>query len=82
MTTQSKGISKFKREEELYYFLALTSLIDGTSVYELGLELKFQEKLENFEACSGIQKALKDAEVKSYSELRLIATELNDKYEF
>ena len=80
MTTPLEESSNFNQEEGLYYYLTIMSLLEGVSVYELDLELKFQEKLENYEACSGIKKAIDEADYKTYSELELIALELDDKY--
>jgi hypothetical protein len=81
MTTRlGESSKKFKEEEGLYYYLTILSLLEGVSVYELDLELKFQEKLENYEACSGIKKAIDEADYKTYSELKLIALELDSKY--
>ena len=80
MTTPLGESYKFNQEEGLYYYLTIMSLLDGVSVYELGLEIKFQEKLENYEACSGIKRAMDEADYKTYSELKLIALELDDKY--
>lgn len=83
MTTPLEESSKkFKEEEDLYYYLTILSLLEGVPVYDLDLELKFQEKLENYEACSGINKALEEAEYKTYKDLKLIALELDDKYNF
>jgi len=82
MTTQSKGSSKFREEEDLYYYLTILSLLEGVSVFDLELELKAQEDLENYSACSGILKAINDADYKTYKELKLIAQELDNKYNF
>lgn len=82
MTTQSGDFSKFKEEEDLYYYLTIVSLLEGVSVYELELELELQEELENYSACSGILKAIKEADYKTYKELKLIAQELDNKYNF
>jgi len=82
MTTPLEEYSNFKEEEGLYYYLTILSLLEGISVYELDLELKFQEKLENYEACAGIKKAIDEADYKTYKELKLIALELDDKYNF
>ena len=81
MTTRLEEYSKkFKEEEGLYYYLTILSLLEGVPVYELDLELKLQEKLENYEACYGIKKAIDEADYKTYSELKLIALELDNKY--
>ena len=32
MTTQSRDSSKFKEEEDLYYYLTVMSLLEGVSV--------------------------------------------------
>jgi hypothetical protein len=82
MTTPLEEYSNFKEEEGLYYYLTILSLLEGVSVYELDLELKFQEKLENYEACAGIKKAIDEADYRTYKELKLIASELDDKYNF
>jgi hypothetical protein len=82
MTTPLEEFSNFKEEEGLYYYLTILSLLEGVSVYELDLELKFQEKLENYEACAGIKKAIDEADYRTYKELKLIALELDDKYNF
>jgi len=65
MTTQSRDSSKFKEEEDLYYYLTVMSLLEGVSVFDLELELKAQEKLENYSACSGILKAIKEEKFKN-----------------
>jgi len=80
MTTPLGESSKFKEQENLYYYLTVLSLLDGVPVYELELELNAQEDLENYEACSGIQKAINESEYKTYKELKLIAIEMDDKY--
>ena len=80
MTTPLEEFSNFKEEEGLYYYLTILSLLEGVSVYELDLELKFQEKLENYEACAGIKKAIDEADYRTYKELKIIALELDDKY--
>jgi hypothetical protein len=82
MTTPLEEFSNFKEEEGLYYYLTILSLLEGVSVYELDLELKFQEKLENYEACAGIKKAIDEADYRTYKELKTIALELDDKYNF
>jgi hypothetical protein len=82
MTTPLEEFSNFKEEEGLYYYLTILSLLEGVSVYELDLELKFQEKLENYEACAGIKKAIDEADYRTYKELKIIALELDDKYNF
>ena len=43
MTTQSRDSSKFKEEEDLYYYLTVMSLLEGVSVFDLELELKAQK---------------------------------------
>jgi len=58
------------------------SLLDGVSIDDLELELKMQERLENYEACAGIKKAIDEAEYRTYSELKMIARELDNKYNF
>jgi len=82
MTIRSEELSSFQEEEMLYYYLTIMSLLEGVSIYELDLELKMQERLENYEACSGIKKAMDEAEYRTYSELKLIARELDNKYNF
>ena len=82
MTTQSGGLSRFQEEEMLYYYLTIMSLLDGVSIDDLELELKMQERLENYEACAGIKKAIDEAEYRTYSELKMIARELDNKYNF
>lgn len=82
MTIRSEGLSRFQEEEMLYYYLTIMSLLDGVSIDDLGLELKMQERLENYEACSGIKKAMDEAEYRTYSELKMIAKELDNKYNF
>jgi len=82
MTTQSEESSNFKEQEDLYYYLTIMSLLEGTPVYELEMELEMQEHLENYEGCSGILKAIKEAEYKTYRDLKLIAIELDRKYKF
>jgi len=82
MTIRLEELSSFQEEEMLYYYLTIMSLLEGVSIYELGLELKMQERLENYEACSGIKKAMDEAEYRTYSELKLIARELDNKYNF
>jgi hypothetical protein len=80
MTTQSGESSRFKEEEGLYYYLTILSLLEGVPVYDLELEIEQQESLENYEACSGIQKAIGEAEYRTYKDLKLIALELDSKY--
>lgn len=82
MTIPLEESSRFKEEECLYYYLTIMSLLEGISIYDLTLELKSQEKLENYEACSGIKKAIDEADYKSYRELKLIAKELEERYSF
>jgi len=82
MTIRLEELSSFQEEEMLYYYLTIMSLLEGVSIYELDLELKMQERLENYEACSGIKKAMDEAEYRTYSELKLIARELDNKYNF
>jgi len=82
MTTRSGGLSRFQEEEMLYYYLTIMSLLDGVSIDDLELELKMQERLENYEACAGIKKAIDEAEYRTYSELKIIARELDNKYNF
>jgi len=82
MTIPLEESSRFKQEECLYYYLTIMSLLEGIPVYDLNLELELQEKLENYEACSGIKKAIDEADYKTYRELKLIAKELEDQYNF
>lgn len=82
MTTQSGASYRFKEQEDLYFYLTILSLLEGVPIYELELELKAQEGLENYEACSGILKAINQADYKTYAELKIIAIELDKKYKF
>ena len=82
MTIPLEESSRFKQEECLYYYLTIMSLLEGVPVYDLGLELQLQEKLENYEACSGIKRAINEANYRTYRELKLIAKELEDEYKF
>jgi len=83
MTTRSgESSNRFKEEENLYYYLTIMSLLDGVPIIDLELELKLQEELENYSACSGINKAIKEADYKTYKDLKLIAEELDNKYNF
>ena len=82
MTIPLGGSSRFKQEECLYYYLTILSLLEGVPVHDLGLELELQESLENYEACSGIKRAINEADYRTYKELKLIAKELEDEYKF
>ena len=82
MTIRLEGLSSFQEEEMLYYYLTIMSLLKGIPIDELELELGTQERLENYEACSGIKKAIDEAEYKTYKEFKLIAKELENKYNF
>jgi len=82
MITQSEESSNFKEKEDLYYYLTILSLLDGVPVYDLELELEMQEQLENYEGCSGILKAINEAEYRTYNDLKLTAIELDRKYKF
>ena len=82
MTTPSEASSSFNEEETLYYYLSIMNLLQGIPIKELEMELKFQEKLENYPACSGILKAINEAEYRTYSELKLIAEDLDNDYNF
>lgn len=82
MTTPSEESYSFKEEETLYYYLTLMSLLQGIPIHQLELELTLQEELENYSACSGILKAINEAEYKTYSELKLITEELDNEYNF
>jgi len=72
----------FKDQEELHYYLSLLSLISGSSISDLELEVEIAEELEEYAICSGVQKAIKDAERNSYKNIKLIVEELNSKYNF
>lgn len=81
MISQSKDFSKFEEQQMLYYYLSILSLIDGVSIYELEKEIAFQEKLQNYEACSGILKAINEAEYKTFTELKHIMKIIEKKYD-
>ena len=45
-----------------YYLLALIDFRNGLSIEEMNKTLKMYEDLENYEACAGILKAIKEYE--------------------
>jgi hypothetical protein len=72
----------FKEQKELHYYLSLVSLINGSSLSDLELEIEIAEELEEYAICSGVQEAIKDAKRSSYKNIKLIVEELNSKYNF
>jgi len=62
-----------------YYYLTLLDLYSGITFAELERNLKFYEEIENFEACAGIQKALKECHYYSIKDLIKRIQEIEDE---
>jgi len=50
----------FEDEMHRFYRIAIIDLLDGVSIEELELYLKLYQEEENYEACAGILKAIKE----------------------
>ncbi len=53
-----------------YYFLALNDIRNGSSLQELEEALKLYEKDQQFEACAGILKAIKEVKYTTIKNLK------------
>ena len=64
-------------EDEIYKFyrIAIIDLAEGVSVEELEIYLKMYEEEENYEACAGILKAIKETR---YDTINNIKEKKND----
>ena len=64
-------------EDEInkFYRIALLDLVEGVTVEELELYLKMYEEEENYEACAGILKAIKETR---YDTINNITKRKND----
>lgn len=62
-----------------YYLLALVDLVDGSPVKELEEAIKVYEKLEAYEACAGIQKAIKESEYLTLRDIKNILKNENTR---
>lgn len=51
----------YKEEIEYFYRLTLIDIRDGVDLEELEMILKLYEEEENYEACAGILRAIKEA---------------------
>ena len=60
-----------KQDEFLeYYFLALNDLKNGASIQEMEKAIEQMEEEENFEACAGILKAIKEVKYTTIKNLK------------
>lgn len=57
--------------------MALTDLSNGASVQELEKALKYYETLEDYEACAGILKAIKEVKDDTLTAIKKKIHELN-----
>lgn len=67
-----------KRQRNLaedFYYMALKDLSDGASIQDLKTALDYYEALEDYEACAGILKAIKEVE---HSTLKAIKIKLDE----
>lgn len=62
-----------------YYLLALVDLADGSTVNELEKAIEVYEKLEAYEACAGIHKAIKESEYLTLRDIKNILKNENTK---
>ena len=53
-----------------YYFLAMNDIKNGASIQELEDAIKIYEKTEEFEACSGILKAINEVKYITIKEIK------------
>ena len=63
-----------------YYYLTLYDLYSGVTFSELENNIKFYEEIENFEACAGIVKALKECQYYTIRDLRERIKEIEDEF--
>jgi len=63
MNTSSK-----EHYSEYFYKLTYNSVYEGSSLKEIDTILKVYEEIEDYEACAGINKALKEIKVMTLSE--------------
>jgi hypothetical protein len=53
-----------------YYFLALNDIRNGSSIQELEEAIKIYEKEQQYEACAGILKAIKEVKYTTIKNLK------------
>ena len=83
MTLQSEdSFSLFEEEKMLYYYLSLIDLLHGGSIKQLEEDISIYEQIESYEACAGIKEAVEVARYKTYQDIKLIALEVQEKYQF
>lgn len=62
-----------------YYYLTLYDLYSGVTFTELEHNISFYEEIENFEACAGILKALKECQYYTIKDLMKRIKEIEDE---
>ena len=71
----------FKVMSEYFYYIALLDMLAGIPFLQLENSLLYYQDKEQYEACDGIQRALKEAEFYTLSELerRVVEFEVENK---
>lgn len=71
----------FKVMSEYFYYIALLDMLAGIPFLQLENSLLYYQDKEQYEACDGIQRALKEAELYTLSELerRIVEFEVENK---
>jgi hypothetical protein len=83
MTLQSEDSSKkFEEEKMLYFYLSLVDLLYGVDIKQLEEDIYIYEQIESYEACAGIKEAIEMAKHKTFKEIKIIALEIKEKYQF
>ena len=62
----------------LFYKLALLDLRDGTPITDLERAIDFYESIENYEACAGILKAIKQAQYLTLQDIKQLINDTDD----
>jgi hypothetical protein len=52
------------------------------SIKQLEEDIFIYEQIESYEACAGIKEAVEVARYKTYQDIKLIALEVQEKYQF
>ncbi|MAO19976.1 MAG: hypothetical protein CMJ25_04420 [Phycisphaerae bacterium] len=70
--TKEELLRQLDREERIseFYYLAINDIDRGHPIQELYNALKLYEAEEDYEACAGIKKAIKEAEHKTLKDIK------------
>jgi len=73
--------TRFREISMQFYYASLLDILAGVPLLDLEKSIVYYEAMENYAACAGILKALKECEYFTYRELQFRVKEIEDEFE-